>query len=249
MSEPAPTASGGSGQQLLRRAERVRRARPADARPSRGELILYGIARRLIWLLCRLWFRLEVRGREHVPAGPFILCPVHRSNLDFALVSNVVASRMRFLAKDTLWKGAWGRLWDALGAIPVHRGTPDREALAACIAVVRAGDPLVMFPEGTRQTGPTLHELFDGPAFVQARTGVPIVPVGIGGSEAAMPKGAKIPKPRKVVVQIGPALPAPAPAESGLVRRSAVREQTQRLSAVVQRLFDEAQEAAGTPNG
>jgi 1-acyl-sn-glycerol-3-phosphate acyltransferase len=208
----------------------------------------YTFIRRLIFGLCRLWFRLEIRGREHLPEGPFVLAPIHRSNLDFALVSSVVTRRMRFLAKDTIWKGAWGRIWDALGAIPVHRGTPDRDSLKACVAVVGAGEPLVLFPEGTRQTGPRIHECFDGAAFVQARTGVPIVPVGIGGSEAAMPKGSKFPKPRRVVVVIGPPLSAPERAASGVVRRSSVRRQTELLAAAVQAQFDEAQALAGTPN-
>ena len=51
--------------------------------------------------------------------------------------------------------------------------------------------------------------MFDGPAYVQSRTGVPIVPVGIGGTEAVMPKGSKIIRPHKVVVVIGEPLPAP----------------------------------------
>lgn len=249
----AAEAAGGpatttSAEEPGRREERVRQGRPADHPASKGELRFYGALRVLLYGLCRLWFRLEIRGREHVPAGPFVLSPIHRSNLDFALVSNVVRRRMRFLAKDTIWKGAWGRAWDALGAIPVHRGTPDRDALKACVAVVKAGEPLVLFPEGTRQTGPTIHECFDGAAFVQARTGAPIVPVGVGGSEAAMPKGSRFPRPRKVVVVIGPPLQAPERAASGVVRRSSVRDQTTRLSAEIQRLFDQAQEAAGTPN-
>jgi len=233
---------------LGRRPAKVRQAKAPDAPPTKGELRLYGFIRRLLYGLCRLYFRLEVRGREHLPEGPFVLSPIHRSNLDFALVSSVVQRRMRYLAKDTLWKGVWGRLWDALGALPVHRGTPDRDSLKACVAVVKAGEPLVLFPEGTRQHGPTIQECFDGAAFVQARTGVPIVPVGIGGSEGAMPKGSKFPKPRKIVVVIGDPLPAPARAESGVVKRSSVRDQTARLSVQIQALFDEAQSLAGTPN-
>ena len=237
-----------SDQELRRRSEKVRQAKPPDQPPTKGELRLYGFARRLLYVLCRVWFRLEVRGQENLPDGPFVLSPIHRSYLDFALVSSVVKRRMRYLAKDTLWKGSLGRLWDALGALPVHRGTPDRDSLKACVAVVKAGEPLVLFPEGTRQNGPKIHECFDGAAFVQGRTGVPIVPVGIGGSEASMPKGSTIPKPRKIVVIIGEPLPAPERAESGVVKRSSVREQTAVLAERIQTLFDEAQAAAGTPN-
>lgn len=250
-----------SARRLTKRTERVRLARDPARPPTAFERFLYSVAWYLLRGLAKLWFRAEVRCREHAPDGPFILAPVHRSYLDFALVSAILPPnrRLRMLAKDTIWKGGLGRLWTALGAIPVHRGTPDRDALHAAIAVVEAGEALVVFPEGTRQSGPTVDDVFDGPAFVQARTGVPIVPVGIGGSEAAMPRGSKFPKRRKIVLLVGEALPAPdsavtsshgaeASGRRSVVRRSAVRKQTERLREAVQTLFDEAQVAAGTPN-
>ncbi len=154
---------------------------------------------------------------------------------------------MRYLAKDTLWKPGFGRLWDALGGIPVARGTADREALRTCIDVIESGEPLVVFPEGTRQQGPSVAPLFDGPAFVQSRTGAPIVPVGIGGSESVMPKGSKILRPHKVTVVIGEPLTAPI-VQGAKARRSSIKPQTARLSEAIQGLFDRAQELAGTPN-
>ncbi len=230
-------------------SERVHIDEDPAAPPTRFRRALYRFAAGLVVLLAKVLFRLEVRGKEHVPRDePFILAPVHRSNVDFGLVVSCVGTRtprLRFLAKDTIWKGPLGRLWTALGAIPVHRGTPDRDALRACIAVIGAGESLVMFPEGTRQSGPEVRELFDGPAYVQARTGAPIVPVGIGGSEAAMPKGAKFIRPRKVILTVGPPLAAPEKNENGRVPRRAVREQTERLRGTVQELFDEAQRAVG----
>jgi 1-acyl-sn-glycerol-3-phosphate acyltransferase len=210
--------------------------------------LLYRCIRLVLVGFAKLWFRIGVEGVEHVPRdGPFILSPVHRSNVDFLLVLICTPRPFRYLAKDSLWKPGWARLWDLLGAIPVARGTADRDALRACIEVIEVGDPLVMFPEGTRQHGPEVQPLFDGPAFVQARTGVPIVPVGIGGSEAAMPRGAKVIRPHRVRVVVGPPLEAPV-VDGPRARRSAIREQTARLKVVVQELFDRAQEQAGTPN-
>lgn len=238
-----------SDHELTTAAERIRIHEDPTTPPNRFRRALYRFAAGLIVGLSRLLFRVEVRGRENLPRDePFILAPVHRSNLDFALVVCCVGTRLprlRYLAKDTIWKGPLGRLWTALGAIPVHRGTPDRDALAACIAVLGAGEPLVMFPEGTRQSGSEVRELFDGPAYVQGRTGVPIVPVGIGGSEAAMPKGAKFIRPRKVVLTVGTPLAVPERTASGRVPRRVVREQTERLRGAVQELFDEARRAAG----
>jgi 1-acyl-sn-glycerol-3-phosphate acyltransferase len=217
---------------------------------TRGELAFYGVVRAVLVGLCGLWFRVTTTGRQHVPAeGAFILAPVHRSNLDFALVLVCSRRRFRFLAKDTLWKGHrfWGWIFSALGGIPVARGTADREALRTCQEVLEAGEILVMFPEGTRQSGPLVTELFDGPAFVQSRTGVPIIPVGIGGSEAAMPKGAKLIKPHRVRVVVGPPLVA-SDAVGSKARRAAVHARTEELHGVLQELFDEAQRSAGSPN-
>lgn len=229
---------------------RVRVEADPLAPPTRFQRRFYAFIARSVMLLTKAWFKVRIEGLEHVPTDrPFILAPVHRSNLDFALVVGCTGPRrMRYLAKDTIWKGFWGKIWTALGAIPVHRGAPDREALKTCIGVIQRGEPLVMFPEGTRQSGPTVDELFDGVAYVQARTGAPIVPVGIGGSEAAMPKGSKFPKRRQVVLVVGPALAAPGKGENGRVPRNAVRERTVELAQVVQELFDEAQRLAGTPN-
>lgn len=238
-----------SDEELTVAEERVRIDEDPAAPPTTFRRGLYWVASVLLVGLAKALFRIRVEGREHMPRGePFILAPVHRSNLDFGLVVSCVGiglPRMRYLAKDTLWKGPFGRLWTALGAIPVHRGTPDRDALRACIAVLRAGESLVIFPEGTRKSGPQVQELFDGPAYIQARTGAPIVPVGIGGSEEAMPRGAKFIRPRRVVLCIGPPLPVPDKNDKGRVPRRAVRERTVELHGVLQELFDRARRLAG----
>jgi 1-acyl-sn-glycerol-3-phosphate acyltransferase len=212
--------------------------------PRRWELAFYRVIRAVLVGFARLYFRLQVEGADRVPAtGAFVLAPVHRSNIDFLLVSAVTRRRMRYMGKDSIWKFAWlGPLFNALGAFPVHRGTADREALRTCMAVVQTGEPVVMFPEGTRQSGPIVQPLFDGPAYVAARAGIPIVPVGIGGSEAAMPRGSKLIRPTRVVLIVGEPIHPPAAVDAGArVPRRVVREVTEKLQAEVQRLFDAAQ--------
>ena len=209
--------------------------------------VLYSIIRSAIFGGAKLLGRVEVHGKEHVPAGAFVLAPVHRSNIDFALASLVTTRRLRYMTKDSVWKNkALGRFVSFLGGFPVSRGAADREALRTCIDVIEAGEPLVMFPEGTRRSGPVVEELFDGPAYVAARTQVPIVPVGIGGSEAMMPKGSKLLKLSKLALVIGEPLDPPAPSEGGRVSRRAVKELTDQLRAELQKLFDEAQSRAGS---
>lgn len=219
---------------------------PAMPPPTRLDLAFYRVVRFVLWAFARTFWRLEVHGAERLPPGPHILAPVHRSNIDTVIVATITTRRLRFLGKHTMWKVGWiGRIFTALGGFPVERGTADREAFRKCIDALANGEPLVMFPEGTRQSGPEVQPLFDGPALVASRAQVPIVPVGIGGSEAAMPRGAKMLRPVKVVVVIGEPLPPPsAPSGGRRVPRSALTETTTTLRGRVQALFDEARERA-----
>lgn len=215
--------------------------------PTRGTRLSYACVRGLFALVFKLVGRVQVIGAEKIPAtGAFVLAPVHRSNVDFALTSLVTKRPMRYMGKDSIWKSRpLGRFVSMLGAFPVHRGSADRDALKACIDIVNGGSPLVMFPEGTRQSGPVVQDLFDGTAYVAAKTRVPIIPMGIGGSEAMLPKGAKRPRFSKLVLVVGDPIPPPEPTDRGRVPRSAVGVLTERLHGELQDLFDEAQERAG----
>jgi 1-acyl-sn-glycerol-3-phosphate acyltransferase len=221
--------------------------------PSRAALVLYRIVRTIAVGVSRLYFPGRIVGRENLPdSGPFILAPIHRSYVDWLIVARVSRRRMRYIVKDEVWKSkAVGRLIEVLGAFPVNRSGADREALERCRAVLEGGEALVMFPEGTRRSGPEVAELRDGVAYLSLRTGAPIVPVGIGGSEHAMPRGSSIPRPRRVDLVIGPPISAPLPrpgsdgANAGSKRtrvpRSATIEQSARLRAAIQEVFDAAE--------
>ena len=214
---------------------------------NRRQRIFYRFIRAVVEAFARVVFALTMEGTEHIPArGPFVLAPVHRSNIDFALVALVTNRRMRYMGKDSIFKFRFlNPFFFALGAFPVHRGAADREALRLSIAVIETGQPLVMFPEGTRQSGPIVQELFDGTAYVAAKAGVQIVPVGIGGSEAAMPKGSKFIHATKIVLVVGEPLDPPVPREGGGTSRRAVKELTDQLRSELQKLFDEAETRAG----
>jgi 1-acyl-sn-glycerol-3-phosphate acyltransferase len=205
--------------------------------------IAYQIVRFVLAVFCRTWCRMTIEGRENVPTeGLFLLAPSHRSILDTPIASGVTHRLMRFMGADKYWKNkAFGRLLTALGGFPVTRGTADREALKRCIAVLDGGEPLVLFPEGERKSGPLVQPLFDGATYIAVKAGVPIVPVGIGGSERAMPKGAKFIRPSKLHVVVGKPIPVLKNAESPKAQRDAARQLTPQLHAELQRLFDIAQ--------
>ncbi len=210
--------------------------------------LLYGFFRRLVRVIGAVWWRLTVDGLDRLPDGQFVLAPVHRSYIDTPLMC-VVPRRMRFMGKAEVWKYPWlNGFLTTMGAFPVERGSADRDALHRAVGAIEGGEPVVLFPEGTRRDGPTLYPFFDGPAYVAAKTQVPIVPVGIGGSARSMPRKAKFIRPTKIHVIIGEPLPPPERKESGRVSRRSVTERTEQLAVAIQALFDEAQVVAGTPN-
>lgn len=211
-------------------------------------MIAYGIVRFLIWLVAKLLWRISFEGLQNVPrTGPFVLAPVHRSFIDFGLVSAVTRRPMGFMGKESLWKNkVFGAFITHLGAYPVNRGAPDRESLRRTLDLLGEGTPLVLFPEGTRRNGPVIEHLHEGAAYVASRAGVPLVPVGIGGSERALPKGKALPRPVRIHILVGePLVPAPIAEGARHPSRRAVKELTVTLQHVLQDLFDRAQRTAG----
>ena len=214
--------------------------------PLWGRLV-YRVLWSMVLALCKLLFRLRVEGKENFPAGPFILSPVHRSFIDTPIAGMATSRRLRFMGKESLWEnGPLGAFLTMLGGFPVERGTADRTALRAATDVLALGEPLVMFPEGTRRTGDRVRreDMLDGPAFVAARAGVPIVPIGLGGTVRALPVGSFVPRPRRVVVVVGEPIPPPAKVD-GRVPRRAVSEVTDRLFVELGDLYVEARVLAG----
>lgn len=209
--------------------------------------IVYRTLWSLIFVMIKMLFRLRVEGADNLPRGPFILSPVHRSFIDTPIAGMVTSRRMRFMGKESLWTiRPLGVLLTLLGGFPVERGTADRTALRAATDVLSLGEPLVMFCEGTRHVGDRLRreDMLDGPAFVAARTGVPIVPVGLGGTVRALPVGSVVPRPRRVVAVVGDPIAPPAKVD-GRVPRRAVRELTDRLFVELSDLYVEARVLAG----
>lgn len=203
-------------------------------------MTFYGFVRAIVLPLCRLLFRVHVAGLEHIPSsGVYILAPSHRSILDPAFAAFATPRRIRFMAKREIFTTRLGRsLFSALGAIEVDRGTTDRGALRASKGALESGEPLGIFPEGTRRDGPAIENLFDGCAYLALKLGVAMVPVGIGGSEEIMPTGRLLPRIRRVVVVIG--APIEAPKATGVRRRSEVGDLAEILRERLQECFDEA---------
>lgn len=213
---------------------------------NRSPLWFYKLARLVVITWCKIWFRVSYEGADRLPAdGSYVIAPIHRSNVDTFVVGCVTRRRVRFMAKDSLWKvKPLGAFISTVGGFPVRRGSADVEAIKTALSLLAAGEPVVLFPEGARQSGPIVQPLFDGAVYVAAKAGVPIVPVGVGGSERCMPKGSKFIYPYKVHVIVGDPIAPPA-IVGRRVDRAELAKVTDELSASLQALFDAAQIRAG----
>jgi 1-acyl-sn-glycerol-3-phosphate acyltransferase len=130
-------------------------------------------------------------GEEHIPTqGPLIVAPNHISFLDPpAVACGTKRRQLRFMAKEELFKGIFGKLIASLGAFPVKRGEGDTESIRKAIAVLEDGDALLIFPEGTRGDGTTMLPVNRGVTMLAKRTNAPVLPVAVVGTNVVMPKG------------------------------------------------------------
>lgn len=152
-------------------------------------------------------FKTRFLGTENIPQGPVIFAGNHVSHLDPALMWAGSPRRIHFVAKEELWTVGWlGWVLDRLWAFPVKRASADREMISTATSLLAAGDAIGMFPEGTRNrdaTGDTLGSAHGGVAFIAMRAGVPVVPVGISGTEKVLPAGTRVPRLGQVTMVFG----------------------------------------------
>jgi 1-acyl-sn-glycerol-3-phosphate acyltransferase len=150
---------------------------------------LYLVAGSLSWPVVKGLYRLRAQGLEHVPEGGFVLAANHTSNFDpWPLGIPFLPKRqLRFMAKAELFNPILTPILRAGGAFKVRRGEGDVEAMRTAAELARAGEIVVMFPEGTRrQKGlRKKHEArpHTGAARIALAAGVPLVPAAIGGTD------------------------------------------------------------------
>lgn len=161
-----------------------------------------------IWL--RLWNRMRAEGRQNVPAeGGVLLVANHASYLDPPIVGTSIRRPMHFLARSSLAGfRPFGWLLSALGVVFVDRDGSAREGIAGAIRALENGRVVCIFPEGTRTRSGHVEEFKRGALLVLKRAPVPVVPVGIEGSWAALRRGMVLPRPARIRVRYGPTMSA-----------------------------------------
>ncbi len=213
---------------------------PAPAESSSAEVsgvgFLYYFVRWGIAPLARLIYRPHIEGRHHIPrTGPVILASNHLSFIDSFVIPMFAPRPVYFLAKSSYFdgKGIGGWLsrnfFSALGATPVQRGAGQAalDALEQQKRILQSGRAIALYPEGTRSLDGRLYKGRTGVAFLALQTGAKVVPVGLAGTNDAMPVGAKWPRTRpRVTIRFGEPLDLSqhGPASSGKARRLATDE-------------------------
>jgi len=189
---------------------------------------------------------LRTHGLENVPReGAFIVVANHISLLDPLIIgatAGQLAGRLiHFMAKQQI--RGWpviGWLATQAGVYFVRRGEGDRAAQRLSLELLGRGEPIAVFPEGTRSHTGVLGEPRDGAALLAMRTGLPLLPVSIVGSNRLFRKGARLPRRSRVTVRVGEPFTLGRQA-TGRIDRQELAAGTDRIMRAIAALLPEAQ--------
>lgn len=165
---------------------------------------LYRFVRAIIAPCIRLWFRPHVEGVKNIPLqGPVLICPNHKSFFDTFLIGVYCPREVRFMAKRELMRGPATWFFPRMGVFPVARGSSDSESMETARQLLKQGEVVVIFPEGTRIHNPrAIGSPHHGAARLALETNTPIIPCAIKGTHKLFL--GPIAKPRHVQVAFAP---------------------------------------------
>lgn len=184
-----------------------------DLRPNSAPWLIGKI---VLTILFYGYLRMVVEGEQNVPStGSSLLVSNHLSSLDPFAIGIACHRKLHFLGKQEIFRipvlSYFIRQW---GAIPLDRHATDLTAMREAVKVIRRGEILGIFPEGTRSSSGELQRFREGAAKIAVRFGLPIIPVGVIGTHAALPRGAWFPRPVPVRLRFGEPFQLPLPGRS-----------------------------------
>ncbi|WNS82070.1 lysophospholipid acyltransferase family protein [Domibacillus sp. DTU_2020_1001157_1_SI_ALB_TIR_016] len=188
----------------------------------------YTFAKTVVKSILTPAYRIHIKGHEHFPKeGGVLLCANHIDNLDPPIVGITSKRPVRFMGKEELFKKKWmGKLMKELNVFPVKRGMSDREAIRTGLKILKEGQVLGLFPEGTRSKNGELGKGLAGAGFFALRTDAAVVPCAIIGPY-------KLGKPLQVVY--GP----PIDMASLRERKASAEEATEAIMEAIAKLIKE----------
>ncbi len=149
--------------------------------------------------------RVRVRNPHRIPTGGAVFVANHQSNLDILVLAHILPHNVLWLAKRELFRiPVFGQAIRAVGYLPVDRGDSERARASVDEAArrVRAGEPVILFPEGTRSPDGRLLPFKLGFVHLAAASGAPVVPLVLRGTARLWPKGGWAPRPGTVEVEV-----------------------------------------------
>lgn len=209
----------------------------------RGAPGMYRVLHKVLPVVVRRWLTLRVDGLENVPLrGPVILACNHLSFLDSIVLPLHVPRPVYFLGKSEYFD-SWRTRWfvEGCGVVPVHRtgGDRSRDSLTTGVEILRRGDALGIYPEGTRSPDGRLYRGKTGPVRMALAARAPIIPCAVSGTQQVMPEGRRLPGRGEVRVVYGE--PIDLTRQSGPINEPrALRAATDELMHEIMRLSGQA---------
>ncbi|MCM8822323.1 MAG: 1-acyl-sn-glycerol-3-phosphate acyltransferase [Candidatus Omnitrophica bacterium] len=171
--------------------------------PGESNRILWMAAKVLGFFIFKLFFHLEIEGKENIPpSGRFVIAANHASFLDPPLIGYLCPKPIAYFTKQEQLVGLFGLLIRNLGAIPLSRSNAGKSDLRAALKAIQRGKSLLIFPEGTRSKTGRFLPAKPGIGFIVLRAKIPVIPVFIKGSFRAMPPGRNFIRPGKIVIKV-----------------------------------------------
>ena len=165
----------------------------------------YKIGKIISQFMFFLFGGLKSVNADNIPkTGGVILAPNHISYADPPAVGSAMNRQVHFMAKEELFKPAIiGKIITAVGSFPVRRGTADRKAIKQAIDLLKAGEIVCLFPEGTRSLDGKLQEPELGIGLIALKSGAPVVPVAVVGTDTVLPSNGKRPGRKRITIEYG----------------------------------------------
>ena len=210
------------------------RSRPRARLAGLWVAVFYWLTTRLMRLVVWTFGRYEVVGADRMPRrGPLIVVANHLNNADPPLLGAALPRRLRFMAKHELFDSPAGIFIRWFGAFPVRRFEADLAALRTAQSILKEGGVLAMFPEGHRSRSGGLGPPHPGTALIALRSGAPLLPVAITGTEAIRSPLVLLRRP-PIRVVVGESFTLPATRRVGSEQvHAATEEIMQRIAALL----------------